>query len=163
MAVEDVDKKDNLLENRALIQQIWTDLEPLLREHGFDLVEVEFGAIGHQRVLRLYIERPGGTTIDDCTAATRAINPMLEEARWFEDNYLLEVSSPGIARPLRKPEHFEQYAGQPVKVQTYAPVSGRKRFSGTLDGISDGVVTVTCDGEQYAIQARDIKKAHLDC
>ncbi|MBI1317317.1 MAG: ribosome maturation factor RimP [Candidatus Hydrogenedens sp.] len=119
-------------------------------------------AMGGRMVLRLYIDREGGVNIDDCVAATRLLNPLLDETELFDVRYMLEVSSPGFDRPLRKPEHFAAYVGERVKVQTHMPVLGRKRFTGVLKGFTDGMVVVACDGQETSIHLEQIKKANLD-
>jgi len=151
------------VENSEVIRQVWAEIGPLLESNGYELIEAEVAQMGAQRVLRLYIDKPEGVTIDDCTAASRIVNPYLDETELFEGRYLLEMSSPGIARPIRKPEHFERYSGEAIKLQTHTPLEGRRKFSGILRGYEDGLVTVECDGACFPIHEQNIKKAYLDC
>jgi ribosome maturation factor RimP len=109
-----------------------------------------------------YIDREGGVTLDDCVAAAKLVNPVLDTSEWFEGRFMLEMSSPGIDRPLRKPEHFAAFAGERIKLQTLAPVLGRKRFTGVLKGFSDGMVAMACDGQDMLIHIDHVKKASLD-
>ncbi len=152
------------MENSALTRQAWTVLEPVLNANGFELVEVEVGGLGASTVLRLFVDKPGGGfTLDDCTAATRVVNPVLDEGDWFGGEYMLEVSSPGIDRPVRKTADFTRFAGEQVRVQTHAPVAGRKKFKGKLEGIEDGLIRVTVeDGELVSIHIENVKRANLE-
>ena len=152
------------MENSALIRLAWTDLEPLLHENGFELVEVEIGGLGSAAVLRLFVDKiGGGITLDDCTKATKLIDPLLDERDWFSGEYMLEVSSPGIDRPVRKAADFARFAGEVVRVQTLAPVAGRKKFKGRLEGIEDGVIRITAeDSETVLVHIENVKRANLE-
>ena len=145
-----------------MVRRVWEELEPELVEMGFELVEVEFVRHGRSNRLRLFIDREGGITIDDCTLASRQVSAFLDKDDYIESQYTLEVSSPGIARPLRKPKDFERFTGERIKVKTVTPVEGRSRFAGELMGYSDGMVTVRTDGMDYRIHLENVKRAHLD-
>jgi ribosome maturation factor RimP len=143
-------------------QRIWHELEPHLEEQGYELVEVEFGQHGHRWFLRIYVDRDGGVTLDDCTAVSQLLNPLLDASDVIDSSYVLEVSSPGFARPVRKPRDFERFSGERIKVRTNLPVNGRKKFSGVLKGISGDVVTVECEDVTYDICIDNIQRANLD-
>ena len=145
-----------------MVRRVWEELEPELVEMGFELVEVEFVRHGRSNRLRLFIDREGGITIDDCTLASRQVSAFLDKDDYIESQYTLEVSSPGIARPLRRPKDFERFTGERIKVKTVTPVEGRSRFAGELMGYSDGMVTVRTDGMDYRIHLENVKRAHLD-
>lgn len=145
-----------------VVRRVWDELEPELAEMGFELIEVEFGQHGRSQILRLFIDREGGVTIDDCAKASRQVSAYLDKDDYIGSQYTLEVSSPGIARPLRKPEDFERFAGERIKVRTVTPVEGRSRFAGELMGYSDGMMTVTVDGTEYRIHLENVKRANLD-
>jgi ribosome maturation factor RimP len=154
------------LDNRALIQLAWSELEPLLASNGYELVEVEMGGIGSSPVLRLYIDKEGGGIMhEDCSAAARLLNPLLDEREsWFGSTYMLEVSSPGLDRPVRKVADFERFVGEKVRIQTYAPVEGKKRMKGTLVGIADGVIQISLEeGGQMGVPLDVLKRANLEC
>jgi len=126
-------------------------IEPVLANLGFRLVRVRMsGASG--RTLQVMAERPDGTmTIDDCETASRAISPLLDVEDPVSGRYDLEVSSPGIDRPLVRPEDFERWAGHEAKIEMLAPQDGRRRFRGILGGFTDGQVRLFLDqpaGEQ---------------
>jgi len=150
------------MERREIIEEVWTALEPLLADLGDELIEVQFGQHGAGFALRLFIDRPGGVTLDDCVAASHVVSARLDELDFIDGHYTLEVSSPGIDRPLRRPQDFERYKGEPIKVKTVTPVGGRKRFSGTLTGYADGLVGVETEGEEYRIHVENVKQANLD-
>ncbi|MCL4692249.1 MAG: ribosome maturation factor RimP [Candidatus Hydrogenedentes bacterium] len=145
-----------------VIQRIWHELEPHLAEQGFELVEVEFGQHGHRWILRLFVDRQGGISLDDCAAVSQLLNPLLDASDVIEGSYLLEVSSPGIARPVRKPGDFARFTGENIKVRTHLPVGGRKKFSGVLTSLAGDVVTIDCQGSTYEICIDNIQRANLD-
>lgn len=149
--------------NEATIQRAWRELEPVLAANGYDLVEVELAQQGGLRILRVYIDRSGGgITLGDCQSVTHLLNPVLDETNLVEGSYCLEVSSPGIDRPVRKPRDFERFVGEPIRARTHAPVEGRKQFRGVLRGYSDGTVAIECEGRVYAIHTENLLKANLD-
>jgi len=151
-----------LRQNDEIIRRTWQELGPELAEQGFELVEVEFEGTGARRTLRLYIDRADGVTVDHCATVSHLVSPLLDVKDFIDGAYMLEVSSPGIARPLRKSEDFTRFAGERVKVKTYEPVQGRKRFSGILLGLRDGLVELDCGGTPCSVHLENLKKANLD-
>lgn len=141
-------------------------LEPLIEREGFELVEVEWAREGASWVLRLYVDHPGGVTIEHCEQLSRTVETVLDVEELIEPAYSLEVSSPGLDRPLRKPADFQRYAGQRAHVKTYGPIdtpSGpRKNWTGTLVGFSEGAVEIEVDGTLHRIPHEKIAKAHLE-
>jgi ribosome maturation factor RimP len=144
-------------------------LEPVLARDGYELVEVEWVRGGGRWTLRVFIDKPGGVGIDDCQLVSRTVEPILDVEDFIEPAYDLEVSSPGLDRPLRTPEHFQRYAGQRVHVKAYGPVAGtaegsapRKNWTGTLEGFSGDAVLVRADGALHRIPHDQIAKAHLE-
>ena len=144
-------------------------LEPVLERDGYELVEVEWTRSGGRWTLRLFIDRQGGVGIDDCQSVSRTVEPILDVEDFIDAAYDLEVSSPGLDRPLRKPEHFERYAGQRVVVKAFGPVEGtapgspaRKSWTGALKGFAGGRVEVEVDGVLHRIPHDRIAKAHLE-
>jgi ribosome maturation factor RimP len=152
-----------------IAEQVRRLLEPILSRDGFELVEVEWLRIAGRWTLRVFIDKPGGVQIDDCQVVSRTVEPILDVEDFIEPTYDLEVSSPGLDRPLRKPEHFARYAGQRVHVKTYGPVAGtapespaRKSWTGVLKGFSDGAVEVDVDGVLHRVPHDQIAKANLE-
>ncbi len=141
-------------------------LEPMIVREGFELVEVEWLREGPAWALRIYVDRPGGITIDHCQELSRIIEPVLDVEDFIEPAYQLEVSSPGLDRPLRKADDFARFAGQRVHIKTYGPIdtpSGpRKNWTGTLRGYADGMVEVEADGTVHRIPHDRIAKARLE-
>lgn len=150
------------MDTREVVRRAWSELEPHLVEQGFELVELEFVGRAGRGVLRLYVDRSGGVSIDDCVAVSQLLNPVLDAAEFISDSYVLEVSSPGTDRPLRKPKDFERFAGEAIALKSALPVNGRKKFKGVLRGVIDGAVSVECDGQTYAIALENVQRANLD-
>lgn len=137
---------------------------PLAAQEGLELIDVELGGAGRQ-TLRLYIDRAGGVSLDDCTAVSRAVSAALDVEDPISGAYDLEVSSPGLDRPLRTPEHFEKFKGSKVRVKTFGPVpecENRKTFVGTLQGFSGGSVMVEVDGKVFAVPHAQVSKANIE-
>jgi ribosome maturation factor RimP len=155
--------ENTTLEQRELIEKAWESLEPHVSEQGYEIIELEFGHQGKTPVLRVFIDKEGGgITLDDCTAVSQVLSPVLDQVDLIPDHYMLEVSSPGIDRPLRKPAHFQRFVGEPVRLKSLAPVAGRSRFTGTLLGFGDGLIRLECDGQPCVIHIENLKSARLD-
>ena len=152
-------RKDDILEKVRKVAA------PLAAQEGMELVDVEFGGPGGRQTLRLFIDKQGGVSLDDCTAMSRAVSAALDVEDPIDGAYDLEVSSPGLDRPLRTPEHFQKYQGERVKVKTYAPISdtdNRKTFVGKLLGFEEGFVLVDVDGKVYRIPHAQVSKANVE-
>jgi ribosome maturation factor RimP len=152
-----------------IAEQVRRLLEPVLARDGLELVEVEWLRLAGRWTLRLLVDKPGGVTIDDCQGASRTVEPILDVEDLIEPAYDLEVSSPGLDRPLRRPEHFQQYAGQRAHVKAFAPVPDtapgqppRKQWTGLLRGFRDGAVEIEVDGALHRIPLDKVAKAHLE-
>ncbi len=128
-------------------QRVAAIAEPVLAEMGFRLVRVKMSG----PTLQIMAERPDGTfTIDDCEAVSRAMSPILDVEDVVSSRYHLEVSSPGIDRPLVRASDFETWAGHEAKIEMAVPVAGRKRFKGTLEGFHDGEVRLFIENPEGA-------------
>lgn len=136
-------------------------LEPLLADLGYELVLLEFAPQSGSALLRLYIDSPGGITLEDCTRVSREVAAILDVEDPISTPYQLEVSSPGLDRPLTKPEHFERFAGADVKVQLLAPLNGRKRFTGRIQAASDEAVKLSTDLGVIDLAYSTIERARL--
>lgn len=137
-------------------------LEPAAEAVGYELIDVEIVGRGSDAVLRVYIDAPGGITVDDCAQASRQISAVLDLEDPIAGQYALEVSSPGLDRPLVKAEHFERVIGQKVKVTMRDYHMGRRRFAGELTGVTDKLAQVDVDGEVYELPIDDMDRARLD-
>ena len=149
-------RKEDILEK---VRQI---AGPLAAQEGMELVDVELGGPGGRQTLRLFIDKEGGVSLDDCSSISRAVSAALDVEDPIDGAYDLEVSSPGLDRPLRTPEHFEKFKGSKVRVKTYAPVGDRKVFVGTLKGFSEGDVIVDVDGTDRRVPHAQIAKANVE-
>jgi ribosome maturation factor RimP len=156
-------RKEDILEK---VRQIASSLAA---QEGLELIDVEFGGPGGRQTLRLFIDRPSaegrGVTLDDCSMVSHAVSAALDVEDPIMGAYDLEVSSPGLDRPLRTPEHFQKYSGERVRVKTYAPISetdNRKTFVGKLNGFEEGFVIVDVDGEVFRIPHAQVSKANVE-
>ncbi len=117
-------------------------LEPIVEEKGLELVDVEFVKEGANWYLRIYIDKDGGVSIDDCEGVSRALEAKLDETDPIEQAYILEVSSPGIDRPLKKDADFVKFQGEIIDVKLYKAIDGKKQYQGKLLGLEDGVISL---------------------
>ncbi len=117
-------------------------LEPITGEQGYEVVDVEFVKEGANRYLRVYIDKEGGVTLDDCEAVSRALSDRLDEEDFIEESYILEVSSPGLGRPLKKDKDFRRNLGELVEIRTFRPVEKQKEFCGVLRAYDAETVTI---------------------
>jgi ribosome maturation factor RimP len=133
-------------------------LAPILAQHGFELVDVEFVKEGSTWYLRSYIDKPGGISIDDCEVVSRALEALLDQEDFIKEAYVLEVSSPGLGRPLKKERDYVRAMGQRVEIRTYKIINHEKEFTGVLQAYDDQSVTIIPDdGEQEMVfQKADI-------
>lgn len=117
-------------------------LMPIVEEHGFELVDVEYVKEGGTWYLRAYIDKPGGINVDDCEVVSRRLSDILDEKDYIEEAYILEVSSPGLGRPLKKEKDFKRSLGEEVDVRTYRMIEKQKEFTGLLKDYDDATVTI---------------------
>lgn len=122
-------------------------LLPLMEEHHFELVDVEFVKEAGTWFLRAYIDKPGGITIDDCELISRALSDLLDEKDFIEEAYILEVSSPGLGRPLKKDKDFARSLGESVEVRLFKAVEKQKEFTGILKAWDKDTVTLEFEEE----------------
>lgn len=124
---------------------------PLAEKNGFELVDVEYVKEGSSWYLRVYIDKPGGITVDDCEIVSRALSDLLDENDFIEDSYILEVSSPGLGRPLKKEKDFIRSLGKEVEIRTYRPVNRQKEFTGVLKAFDKDSVTIVYEDESEQV------------
>lgn len=136
-------------------------LEPPVALMGCELVEIEYFPHGKNQTLRVYIDKDGGVTVDDCERVSYQISGVLDVEDPIAGHYTLEVSSPGLDRPLSKPEHFERFSGHEVKLRLSAPREGRRNFKGLLKGFKNEQVELEVDGEDICLPLESIEKARL--
>lgn len=134
---------------------------PIAEAAGCSLWDVEYVKEAGQWFLRVYIDREGGVSIDDCEAVSRPLSDALDEADPIEGSYILEVSSAGADRTLKKPEHFARFLGAEVEVRLYRPREGRKEFVGLLKAYEGGTVTLDVNGEDLSFPKQETALVRL--
>ena len=143
-------------------QQTEALLEPIVEELGFELVDVEYVKEGGTWYLRAYIDKPGGIAVDDCEIISRALSDWLDKEDFIDDSYILEVSSPGLGRPLKKEKDFVRSMGKDVDVRLYRQLNKQKEFTGALSAYDENTVTLTMeDGSQMVFEKADIALIRL--
>ena len=143
-------------------QQTEALLEPIVEELGFELVDVEYVKEGGTWYLRAYIDKPGGIAVDDCEAVSRIFSDKLDELDFIEDAYIMEVSSPGLGRPLKKEKDYVRSMGKEVEIRTYRPINKEKEFYGILSAYDESSVTITTeDQKEQTFEKADIALIRL--
>ena len=142
-------------------QALLDALEPRAASEGVEIVTLEVVGAKKSPTIRVYIDTDGGVGFDELSAAQAWINEIMDELDPFPGAYMLEVSSPGIDRPLRTLEHFDRFAGETVVVKSKSPIDGRSTFTGMLKGTRDEMVLVECDSNAYEIPYGSIKRANV--
>ena len=136
-------------------------LEPVVTAMGYELIGVEFHPHRGSALLRLYIDKEGGVDVDDCQQVSHQVSGVLDVEDPIPGHYRLEVSSPGLDRPLFEARDFIRFAGHPVRVQLTLPLNGRRKFSGRLVGVRADQVVLEHEGQELAIPLAAIEKARL--
>ncbi len=142
-------------------RQVETLLGPLLAADGMEIVLVEYRREAGGRVMRLYLDKPGGVSLDDCVAVSRDIGDLLDVSLDGIDPYRLEVSSPGTDRPLAKPAHFKQFLTARVQIRLKLLIAGRKNIRGRLAESKPDSITIETDKERIQLRYEDIARARL--
>ncbi len=155
------EKPDALRHDKQVAARVSRLAEPVCLDEGLDLVYVQYRRESHGRVLRLFIDKAGGVSLDDCTRVSRQLNDILDVNLEDIGPYHLEVSSPGTDRPLGKPEDFDRFQGHKASIRTLQPINGRKNFKGILKGFSAEGVCLACDHDEMVIPLEDISIARL--
>lgn len=148
-----------------ILEKVRRIAAPLAAQEGLELVDVEMGGPGGRQTLRLYIDKAGGVSLDDCTAVSRAVSAALDVEDPIQGAYDLEVSSPGLDRPLRTEEHFLKFAGSKVRIRTFGPLpecEHRKTFVGILKGYEEGSILVDVDGRLFRVPHALVSKANVE-
>ncbi len=136
-----------MAKGKNTVAVVWELAEPYAKELGLRIWDVRFLKEGADWYLRIFIDKDGGVSIDDCVDMTHAINKPLDESDPIEQAYFLEVSSPGVERDLVRDEHFTAYLGEKIKVKMIRPVDGKREFSGILEDYNDGNITIRMSDE----------------
>lgn len=143
------------------IERISHLVEPLIDEMGLELVDVEYLSERGKWVLRIYADKKGGITLDDCARVSREIGDFIDVKDVIQHEYVLEVSSPGLDRPLKKEKDFLRAVGKKVKVKTFVPLKGRRRFTGYLKKYEEMNLSIEVDNNLVLLPLQDVEKANL--
>jgi Uncharacterized protein conserved in bacteria len=136
-------------------------LEPVIESLGYELILLEYNPSPKNAMLRLYIDAPAGITVDDCEKVSKEVAANLDVEDPIRSAYRLEVSSPGLDRPLVKPAHFERFVGEQARVQLIAPLNGRRRYVGCIRGIAGDVLHLESKEGLAEIPLSEIERARL--
>ncbi len=144
------------------VRTVWEIVEPYAEELGLKIWDIRYLKEGADWVLRIFIDKQGGVSIDDCVDMTHAINKPLDEADPIEQAYLLEVSSPGVERDLVRDEHFASYIGEKIKVKMIRPIDGKREFFGVLTAFEGSEVTIKTQDGEFTFTKKDASWIKVD-
>lgn len=139
-----------------LIAQI---VEPIIEKNGHELVDVEYIKEGQELFLRIFIDKDDGVTLDDCELISKAVEKILDAEDPINQAYHLEISSPGLERPLKKTKDFEKFLKSTIEVKTFSPIDGRKKFKGRLEEVNNDLITIITTNGEIVIPRDKISKA----
>lgn len=145
----------------TVIGEVTRLIGPILDDMDCELVDIEYLPERGRWILRIYLDKEDGITLDDCALASREIGDLLDVKDIFQHKYVLEVSSPGLNRPLRRDKDFLRALGKKVKVKMATPVNGRKNFTGFLRNFQDGTLHLDVGNNLVSLPRRDVEKANL--
>jgi ribosome maturation factor RimP len=153
-----------VMETDATVARVWDLAAPLADEAGMEIVDIEFRHEGGRsgRVLRLYLDKEGGANVDDLTRVSRRLGELLDAQDTVEGAYTLEVSSPGINRPLKRPEHFVRFIGKRIRVRTRDRIDNRRSFVGVLREVLEDRIMLMLEGKEYRIPFSMIEKSNYE-
>ncbi len=146
------------------LTRVWQLAAPLAEGEGMEIVDIDFRHEGSRggRVLRLYLDKEGGPNMDDLSRVSRQLSELLDAQDTIEGAYTLEVSSPGINRPLKRPAHFARFVGKRIRVRTRDLIDGRRSFLGILGQVVEDSVILTQEGKRYQIPFSMIEKSNYE-
>ncbi len=137
-------------------------IEPIVISYGMELVDVEYRREGRGWVLRIYIDKEGGVSLDDCVLVSHEVGPVIDVEGLFQSPYTLEVSSPGLKRILKKEKDFERFKDRSVRIRIHNAIGERKNFRGKLLGCTKGVLQIEVEGQILDIPLSNVAKANLE-
>jgi ribosome maturation factor RimP len=148
--------------SREIVDRVHAIADPILFNEGIELVDIEYRRETKGWVLRLYMDKEGGVTLDDCTRVSQEVGRSLDVEDFIQTPYNLEVSSPGLTRPLKTEKDFMKYRDHLIQVKTFDPVANRRRFKGRLLGISGNQIGIQSDEGVFQIPFSNVAKANLE-
>jgi len=148
--------------SKEIVDRVSAMVHPILFNEGMELVDIEYRRESRGWVLRLYLDKEGGITLDDCTRINQEVGRCLDIEDFIPSPYILEVSSPGLTRPLKTEKEFMKYRHCLVKVKTIDPIENRRHFKGRLQTISENKIEIEVDGFFFQIPLSNVAKANLE-
>jgi ribosome maturation factor RimP len=145
-----------------IVDEVTDLVEPMVSERGLELVDVEYLSDRGRWVLRVSLDKEGGITLDDCAGVSRELAAILDVEEIIPDRYVLEVSSPGLNRPLKKESDFLRVIGKKIQVKTVAPIEGRQNFTGRLRDFREGTLILELEDRSVSLSVTEVKKANLE-
>jgi len=145
----------------SVTERVTALVEPVIEEMGFELVDVEFLTDRGRRVLRIYVDTEGGITLDQCVDVSREVGTLIDLEDVVPEQYVLEVSSPGLDRPLKKEKDFLGAVGRKVKVKMKNPVENRRNFTGILKSFDNGFMTLQVDNQKVNLPVKAVDRARI--
>ncbi len=150
-------------ETKRIVSEVSALAEGLVGEYSMEVVDVEFKSEGGRWVLRVYIDKEGGITVGDCASMSRELGDLIEARDIIDCHYVLEVSSPGLDRPLKKERDFIRSVGKMVRLKTSRPINKRRNFTGRLTNVSEGIISLLVDNDNLVqLPLEEIDKARLE-
>ncbi|HIX66699.1 MAG TPA: ribosome maturation factor RimP [Candidatus Anaerostipes excrementavium] len=156
-----MERNDILAKHAEIEERTEALVLPIIEEHHFELVDVEYVKEGADWYLRVYADKEGGINIDDCVLISRALEAKLDAENFIEDAYILEVSSPGLGRPLKKEKDYLRSIGKSIDIKLYQAKEKQKEFTGILKEYSNGHIILTIDEEDITFETKGIAMARL--
>jgi ribosome maturation factor RimP len=147
---------------KEIVDRVRAMADPIILDEGMELVDVEYRRESKGWVLRLIVDKEGGVTLDDCTRCSREVGRSLDVEDFIQAPYTLEVSSPGLTRPLKTEKDFMKYRHGLIKVKTLDPIENRRQFKGRLLGVSENRIEIEVDGGIFQIPLSNVAKANLE-
>ena len=147
---------------KLVVDRVRAIADPVLSNEGMELVEIEYRREARGWVLRLFIDKEGGVTVDDCSRISQELGRALDVEDFILVPYTLEISSPGLARPLKNEKDFIKYRNHWIRVKTFNPVQNRRQFKGKLIGVTENRIEMEVDGGVFQIPLSDVAKANLE-
>jgi len=148
--------------SKEIVDRVYKMANPILLNEGMELVEIEYRREARGWVLRLYIDKEGGITLDDCTRISQEVGRILDVEDFILVPYTLEVSSPGLSRPLKSEKDFIKYRNRLIRIKTVEPIENRRKFKGKLLGISENRVEIELEERVFKIPLSNVARANLE-
>ena len=154
-------KKSVIVNYNKLEREVWQLCEAAVTACGAELIDVEYVQEAGNWYLRFFIDREIPVDLDLCEQVSNAVSEVLDKDDPIDQAYFLEVSSPGVERPLKREQDFARFSGHEVIVKLYAPLNGKKEYNGTLKGLQEQVLSIFCDGNELEFDLSSVAKVHL--